>query len=188
MLALLVGAAGCGLATDEAGGEERVSRVEQAYSTSDVLNFVWDHKPSPMEAIKGFYTAVNWFNCNLAGSCPESDAHLQASRVINDLETAMAGYYTDARISDFNTLLDEAAADFAKPDLLLTDVGTIEEQHLVDFARDLFIHFRDQLNLTDPTNAAQVNAAYVLAPYFNLLAALVDNIGQIAMQNPRIFI
>jgi hypothetical protein len=65
-------------------------------------------------------------------------------------------------------------------------VSQDEEQTLVNNARDVFIHFRDRLNATDPTDMAQVNQAYALAPFFNVLAALVDNIGQTALKDGRV--
>jgi len=81
-----------------------------------------------------------------------------------------------------NTLLDRAAFDYAHPAL----VSQFEEQALVNTARDVFIHFRDRLNNTVPTNQAQVNSAYVLAPFFNVFAALVDNIAHTALKNGRV--
>jgi hypothetical protein len=184
-LALLAGGPACGALTDapgNAGGTEQVG----AFSADDVPGFVWNNKTDAKDAITALYSGINWYLCVGAGVCPESDAHREATRIINSLETTITQLYADDKIGDANTLLDLAAGAFARPAQLLTPAGTAQEQTVVNLAISTYDHFSAVLNNINPADPAQVKLAYVLAPYFNLVAAVVDNVAQLAQKNPQI--
>jgi hypothetical protein len=174
----LIAGAGCSSSVEESPPAEEVAKASQELSPAAV----WNAATTTVGVLKNLYSGINWFNCQFAQTCPESEAHREATRIINQIESTIAAYDTDSKISDVNVLLDRAALDYAYPQLM----SMAEEQDLVNDARDVYIHFRDRLNNTDASNQAQVNAAYALTPFFNVLAALVDNIAQNALANGRI--
>ena len=178
LVGVLSAVVACGGPGDEAPTDsgESVAKVQEP-----ALATAWTVATTTMQAIQLMYKAKNWFDCDLGGTCPESEAQVQSRRIINELEAAIAVYDTDSKISDVRVLLDRAALDYAHPEL----VAQGEEQDLVNDLRDVYFHFRDRLNNTDATNQAQVNSAYALAPFFNLLAALVDNVAHTALANGR---
>jgi hypothetical protein len=184
VLALAAGAAACGGPADDAGGANGTATVQAAFSADDLPKWGWDHKTDAKDAITMLYSGINFYLCTGAGVCPESDAHREATRIIDALSTTIIALYVDDKIADAHTLVDMAAAAFAHPDQLLTNTGAEQAQAVVWKAIDVYDHFRDVLNATDPTDPNQVKIAYALASWFNVVAAVVDNVAQLAQQYP----
>jgi hypothetical protein len=123
-----------------------------------------------VSAVKSFYAAVAWVNCTLSGYCPETDAQMAADRVINTLSQVYAQYDTDINVADLATLVDRSTRDFQDP----VSMELTEEMGLVDDVEAAWNQYWVKLSNIDPTNQAEVDEAYILAPAFNILASLLD--------------
>jgi hypothetical protein len=153
-------------------------KVDKQTSFSDI----WHVGTSVIDGVKALYSGINWFNCTFGDTCAETDIHREATRILNTMEAEIGRIYSDDKIADVDNLFERASTDYRHPDLMTQ----IEEQDLVNEARDVFIHFRDRLKDVNATDQADVEIAYVLAPFFEFLAALVDNIDHQALRGGRV--
>ena len=145
---------------------------------------VWTAANAAIDAVKKLYSGTQWISClqGNAGNCPESDAHKEATRVITELSGLVEKIDTDHAVAGVQNLLDESQRLYGDPTRLSHD----DENALIATASDLFDYFVQKLNNTSPTNEAEVEAAYALSPAFNILAALVDNIGRTALARGQV--
>jgi hypothetical protein len=164
---------GC-IAAEEEPEVEPTAGDEQALHP---IGFMWSSGTKAIEVVQMLYKGRNWFNCSLVGNCGPSEAHIEATRVINELGALIEQNERNELMAVALTLLDDAKRDYGQPHLLSAD----EEARLISQATEVHRRFFTKLLGTIHTDSASVESAYRLARMFNVVAALVDNIGQLAL-------
>ena len=161
-------------ATSNCGENSEPKPTEQALTTPETA---WTVGTTAIGAVEKFYKARNWFNCSVVGNCGQTEAHIEATNIINTLGGLLEQSERQELMAAALTLLDDAKRDYGQPELLSAD----EEARLLSQATGVFRSFYLKLIDTTATDGNQVESAYRLARMFNVVAALVDNIGQLAL-------
>jgi len=186
VLSALLAASACGAPSDQPStgpaNPEPVATSRQGLTLSQVGTGVSAAK-GVVSAVQSLYSAITWLNCNVSQYCPETDAQAAADRVIQDVSAIVESIDDSGLEGRLIALSSEFQRDFSDPQALATAGSSGEEATLFDTAEQLFYDFATKLNspFTDPTNQAEVDAAYALAPSFNILAAFLDNLSRIEL-------
>jgi FG-GAP-like repeat len=130
------------------------------------------------------YSAVQWIDCKYGMSCPETDAHAQASRVITEVLSTSQDLDNNNLIGQLQGIIDRSDVHFRNPKPTLT--YDVEESTLFSDATTLFDLFERKLNNTDATVGTAVTAAYSLTPFYIIMAATLDGIGKATLAHGRI--
>jgi hypothetical protein len=134
-----------------------------------------------VNAVKTYYSIVDWANCYFGTTCAETDAQQAADRVIGSIGALNEAIDTDRMIGDFRALNLRTYRDYTSLSL-----SSIEETNLLNTAEQLWSDMDVKLNGTHPAVKAEVDAAYRLAPFYNILAALLDHIARTALAHGRV--
>src|SRR5690349_6458642 len=97
LVGVLSAVVACGGPSDEAPSDpgDAVATVQEP-----ALATAWTVVTTAAQVVELMYKGRNWFNCDLAGVCPESEAQVRSRQIIQELEAQIAVYDTDSKISD----------------------------------------------------------------------------------------
>ncbi|MBC7772522.1 MAG: hypothetical protein H7210_08520 [Pyrinomonadaceae bacterium] len=128
------------------------------------------------------YTGLTWLNCQVGSFCPESEVHREATRIISTVTDLIVKTVVDSLLGRLQTLFDESERLYGNTANLTPEI----ENGLIVQTNSLYNDFSQVLDNTDPRDPAQADLAYQLAPMFNIMAALADQIYRTAIIRNRV--
>ena len=135
-----------------------------------------------IKVVQTFYQVQTFLNCTLGGVCPESDAQQAADRTISTLSALYTQYDTDQLLANAESTFDDAFNNFGDP----TAVTIQDETDLYGKVHDLFFSLSVKLSNLNANDPNQVAEAYILAPAFNMTAALLDMLTRMELASNHV--